>query len=147
MARTVVRLIVPIVIVTALALLFQGHNRPGGGFIGGVLTVTAAILVYVIFGVEFLQSQLFDLSPTDGESHGPTGWYRWLFAGGLALAAGSGAVPILFGLPFLTQGVAFPHGIPIYGELEVASALAFDLGVYGVVVGGILTVVAEVGEE
>jgi multicomponent Na+:H+ antiporter subunit B len=145
-ARTVVRATVPIILVTALALLFQGHNRPGGGFIGGVLAVTAAVLVYVIFGLEFLQSRLFGLG-TDSESHRPTEYYRWLFAGGLALAAGSGLVPLLYGFPFLTQGVGFLHNLPVYGELEVASALAFDLGVFGVVVGGLLTVVAEVGEQ
>ncbi|MFB6243302.1 MAG: MnhB domain-containing protein [Halobaculum sp.] len=146
-ARTVVRVVVPVVVVTALALLFQGHNRPGGGFIGAVLTATAAVLVYVIFGLEYLQSHLLGIDSSPNEPHAPTGWYRWLFAGGLALAAGSGMVPLLAGLPFLTQGVAFVHGLPIYGELEVASALAFDLGVYGTVVGGLLTVVAEVGEE
>lgn len=145
-AKTVVRATVPIILVTALALLFQGHNRPGGGFIGGVLTVTAVVLVYVVFGLEFLQSVLFGLGNT-AESHRPTGYYRWLFGGGLALAAGSGLVPLLYGLPFLTQGVGFLHHLPVYGELEVASALAFDLGVYAVVVGGLLTIVAEVGEQ
>jgi multicomponent Na+:H+ antiporter subunit B len=146
-ARTVVRTVVPIIVVTALALLFQGHNRPGGGFIGAVLTATAAVLVYVIFGLEYLQSQLFGIDGTPNSSHAATNYYRWLFSGGLALAAGSGLAPLFFGFPFLTQGVAFVHGLPIYGELEVASALAFDLGVYAAVVGGLLTIVAEVGEE
>jgi multicomponent Na+:H+ antiporter subunit B len=145
-ARTVVKLVVPIIVVTALALLFQGHNRPGGGFIGAVLTVTAVVLVYVTFGLEYLQRMLFGGTTADA-GHGATEWYRWLFAGGLALAAGSGLAPLVFGRAFLTQGVAFPHGLPLYGELEVATALAFDLGVYATVVGGLLTVVAEVGEE
>lgn len=144
-ARTIVRTTVPIILVTALALLFQGHNRPGGGFIGGVLAVTAAVLVYVVFGLDFLQKTLFGLDST-ADSHRPTEYYRWLFAGGLTLAAGSGLVPLLYGFPFLTQGVWFLHP-PVYEELEVASALAFDLGVFGVVVGGLLTIVAEVGEQ
>lgn len=145
-ARTVVKAVVPIIVVTALALLFQGHNRPGGGFIGAVLTATAAVLVYVTFGLDYLQGLLIGPPTADG-SHGATEWYRWLFAGGLAVAAGSGIIPMAAGSGFLTQGVAFVHGLPLYGELEVASALAFDLGVYGTVVGGLLTIVSEVGSE
>lgn len=147
-ARTIVRLVVPLILVTSIALLLQGHNRPGGGFIGGTLTATALALVYVVFGLEFLQTTLFGLS--DGETaelHRPIGVYRTMFGGGLAVAVLSGLVPIAVGFPFLTQGVLFLEHLPIYGELEVASALAFDLGVYLTVVGAVATVVAEVGTE
>jgi multicomponent Na+:H+ antiporter subunit B len=141
-ARTVVRTVVPIIVVVALALFFQGHNLPGGGFIGGVLTTTAFVLVYIIFGLDYLREQLLDRPRFD-----TVGAYRWLFSIGLAIALLSGLAPILLGYPFLTQGVAFVTGIPLYHELEVASALAFDLGVYFVVVGGLLTIIAEVGAE
>lgn len=141
-ARTVVRTVVPIIVVVALALFFQGHNLPGGGFIGGVLTTTAFVLVYVIFGLEYIREQLLDRPRFD-----MVGAYRFLFSVGLAIALLSGLAPILWGYPFLTQGVAFVEGIPLYHELEVASALAFDLGVYLVVVGGLLTVIAEVASE
>lgn len=143
-ARTVARLVVPIILVTAVAFLLRGHNFPGGGFIAGVLTATAFALLYVIFGLDYAQSALFPRAGTDGDM---VEGYRWLFSLGLALAAGSGLAPLLFGYPFLTQAVAFVEGIPIYGELEVASALAFDLGVYLTVVGALLTVLAEVGAE
>jgi len=141
-ARTVVRAVVPIIVVVALALLFQGHNLPGGGFIGGVLTTTAFVLVYIIFGLEYMREQLIDRPRFDMVEA-----YRSLFSIGLAIALLSGLAPILWGSPFLTQGVAFVNGIPLYHELEIASALAFDLGVYFVVVGGLLTVIAEVGSE
>jgi multicomponent Na+:H+ antiporter subunit B len=145
-ARTVVRVVVPIILLTAVSLLLQGHNLPGGGFIGGVLTVTAFVLVYVVFGLEYL-AEIIGLDPDPDGGHAPMSGYRWLFAVGLALAAGSGLVPLLFGFPFLTQAVFFFHHLPLYGEFEVASALAFDLGVYFTVVGALLTIVAEVGGE
>jgi multicomponent Na+:H+ antiporter subunit B len=144
-ARTVGRTVVPLILVTAVALLLQGHNFPGGGFIGGVLTATAFVLLYVIFGLDYLQKELLHRG-VDGEGRGMVGAYRWLFSLGLALAAGSGLVPILFGLPFMAQAVAFFH-LPLYQELEVASAFFFDLGVYFTVVGALLTVVGEVGAE
>jgi len=146
-ARTVVRVVVPIILVTAVGLLLQGHNRPGGGFIGAVLTVTAFVLVYVIFGREYLQGDLLGVEATDDGSHTVVEYYRLLFAGGLALAAGSGLAPLFVGLPFLTQGVLFVHHVPLYGEFELASAFAFDLGVYLAVVGGLLTILGEVGSE
>ena len=146
-ARTAARVVVPIILVTSVALLLSGHNLPGGGFIGGVLTVTAFVLMYVVFGLEFLEANVLDVGVDTTGSHGLVEWYRWLFAGGLALAVGSGLVPLLFGRPFLTQGVLFLEGVPLYGELEVASALAFDLGVYLTVVGALLTILGEVGAE
>ncbi|WP_436907206.1 MnhB domain-containing protein [Halosimplex marinum] len=148
-ARTVVRLVVPLILVTALALLFQGHNLPGGGFIAGVLTVTAFALVYIIFGLDYLETELLDRTPgvrSEPES-GIVREYGLVFAFGLALAAGSGIAAIALGYPFLTQAVAFVEPLPVYGYLEVASALAFDLGVYAVVVGALLTILAEVGAE
>lgn len=146
-ARTVVRVVVPIILLTAIGLLFQGHNRPGGGFIGAVLTATAFVLVYVIFGMDYLQSTLLDIPDTSPDGHGAVEYYRWLFAAGLTLAAGSGLVPLVVDLPFLTQAVLFLHHVPLYGEFELASAFAFDLGVYLTVVGGLLTVLGEVGHE
>jgi multicomponent Na+:H+ antiporter subunit B len=66
---------------------------------------------------------------------------------GLAIAVAAGIGSMLLGVPFLTQGVVFLKGVPVYGKLEVASALAFDIGVYFVVVGALLTVLAVVGRE
>jgi multicomponent Na+:H+ antiporter subunit B len=147
-ARTVARVAVPIILVTAVALLLQGHNFPGGGFIGGVLTVTAFVLVYTIFGLDYLQDELLGVPvDPDTEEHGLVGSYRWLFSVGLALAVLAGLVPIVFDLPFLTQGVLFLEHLPLYGEFEVASALAFDFGVYFVVVGALLAIIGEVGAE
>lgn len=147
-ARTVTRTVVPLILVTAVALLLQGHNLPGGGFIAGVLTTTAFALVYVIYGIEFLQRDLLGVSAESGDVlSGLTGVYAHTFALGLGLAAGSGVVAMLFDVPFLTQAVVFVEHVPLYGEFEIASALAFDLGVYFVVVGALLTIIAVVGAE
>lgn len=148
-ARTVTRIVFPLILLTAIALLLQGHNLPGGGFIAGVLTAAAFALVYIIYGSEFLGSELLDRDPDSEIATGPSivADYRLVFAIGLSLAAGSGVVATLFGFPFLTQAVAFFHHIPVYHEFEIASAFAFDLGVYLVVVGALLTVLAVVGAE
>ncbi len=141
-SRTVARIAVPIVFLVAVSLTLRGHNLPGGGFIGGVMTAIAVVLLYVVFGLQFVRDRLV---PGD-----TTGVARAMFAVGLAVAFASGLVPMLFGLGFLTQGfVVLPEPLPgpFFHDFEVATALAFDLGVFLVVVGGLLTVVREVGAE
>ncbi len=148
-ARTVTRIVFPLILLTAIALLLQGHNLPGGGFIAGVLTAAGFALLYVIYGLDFLQSELLDRNRAATVAAGPAivAEYRLIFATGLALAAGGGIVAMIFGLPFLSQIVIFFHNIPVYHELEFATAFIFDLGVYLVVVGALLTILAVVGAE
>ncbi|MCU4716545.1 MnhB domain-containing protein [Halapricum hydrolyticum] len=158
-ARTVVRIVVPIILVTAITLLLQGHNAPGGGFIGGVLTAVAFALIYIIYGLDYFETEILGRTalpralpgePVEDETQqrpGVTKEFSEVLAIGLAIAAGGGIAAIALGYPFLSQAVAFVEGIPLFHEIEVASALVFDLGVYFVVVGGLLTIVAVVGAE
>ncbi|MFB6310745.1 MAG: MnhB domain-containing protein [Salinirussus sp.] len=148
-ARTSTRLAVPIIFLTAVALLLQGHNEPGGGFIAGVLAVSGFALVYIVFGVDYVESELVPRRPLFGEP--PAAEIRKEFtpavALGLGLAVSGGLAAILLGFPFLTQAVAFVKHVPLYGEIELASALIFDLGVFIVVVGGLMTILAVVGDQ
>ncbi len=148
-AQTVTRIVVPLILVTAIALLLQGHNLPGGGFIAGVLTATAFVLTYIIYGLDYIESELLGRSPVypDALASVMGRDFAPVFGVGLAIAAGGGLAAMALGYPFMTQGVVFIEGLPLYHELEVASALVFDIGVYLVVVGGILTILAVVGQE
>ncbi|WP_435317767.1 MnhB domain-containing protein [Haloarchaeobius sp. TZWSO28] len=159
-ARTVARIVVPIILVTAIALLFQGHNLPGGGFIAGVLTAAAFALIYVIFGLEYLQDTLFDrdVRPSLGiDRPAIVADFRSTFAIGLLVAVLSGIAAIAFGDAFLNQVDDTYHGegLGVVGEfvfgtlfeIHWATAFAFDLGVYLVVVGGLLTILSVVGGE
>src|SRR6056297_3509188 len=95
-ARTVTRLVVPLILVTAIALLLQGHNLPGGGFIGGVLTVTAFALIYVIYGLDYLEEELLhhNREPLlESLRNGIVENYQIAFGVGLAAAFVAGLVP------------------------------------------------------
>jgi multicomponent Na+:H+ antiporter subunit B len=148
-ARTVTRTVVPIIVLVSVALLLQGHNLPGGGFIAGVLTSTAFALLYIIYGSDSVADTLVrhPNSFPIAFVRGPASVYTRTFAVGLAIAVAGGFGSILLGLPFLTQGVVFIEHVPLYEELEIASALWFDMGVYFVVVGSLLTILAVVGRE
>jgi len=147
--RTTARVVVPIVLVVATSLLLQGHNLPGGGFVAGVLTVTAVALVYIVFGLDYVEDELLEggriLDPPP--EVGVEKEFSPLVAVGLALATGGGLAAIFLGYPFLTQAVAFVYDVPLFAEIELASALVFDLGVYAVVVGALMTILAVVGGE
>ncbi len=148
--RTTARVVVPIVLVVALSLLLEGHNLPGGGFIAGVLTTTAFALLYLAFGLDFLERGVLGREVESGKAPSRDRVvvaYRRLFAAGLAIAVGSALVPLFFGVPFLSQTYVVLEGVPIYGHVELASAVVFDLGVYCVVVGGLLTILSAVGAE
>ena len=148
--RTVTRFVVPIILLVSIALFLQGHNRPGGGFIAGVLTTSAFALIYVAYGLDYLEEEVLGRevgNPIEHLSHGVVTDYRRLLSIGLAIAAGTGLVAVGLGYAFLTHDYVIVEHLPLYHEIELASAVAFDLGVYAVVVGALLTILSMVGSE
>lgn len=147
--RTTARVVVPIILVIAIELLLQGHNLPGGGFISGVLTVVAFALIYVAYGLEYLEGGVLgrEIEPYAGiVEHRTVVAYRRLFKLGIGLAIASGFGALLFGEPFLSQTFSYAE-LPLFGDVEIATALLFDVGVYCVVVGGLLTILSVVSDE
>jgi multicomponent Na+:H+ antiporter subunit B len=148
-AKTVTKAVLPLILMTSIALFLQGHNLPGGGFIGGVLTAVGLGLVYIVFSIDYLESDVLgrtEKSVMEHFEHSIQEDYRNLFAVGLMVALCTGLTAIIFDLPFLTQDFWILH-LPIFSEVHFASAVFFDLGVYFVVVGSLLTVLSVVGEE
>nr|WP_208288848.1 MnhB domain-containing protein [Halobacterium sp. R2-5] len=148
--RTTARVVVPVVLVLSISLFLQGHNLPGGGFIGGVLAVAAFVLIYVAYDLDYLESGVLDrdVEPTTSIfEHRTVVAYRRALLLGLVIVLGSGIAGTLVGEPFLTQDYVHLEGVPIYHEVELASALVFDLGVFLVVVGSLLTIVSVVSSE
>lgn len=110
-----------LVFILSLYFLLRGHNHPGGGFIAGLVAVTGLIVQALAFGRE-RAARLVRVDP------------GVLVALGLLLAAGTGVGAVVLGFPFLTHTFGFIH-VPIIGEVEWATAVLFDIGVYLVVVG------------
>jgi multicomponent K+:H+ antiporter subunit A len=102
-------------------LFLRGHDLPGGGFAAGITVSVALILLYVARGARWVEARLH-VAPV-----------RWIGAG-LLLAVATGAGAMLLGYPFLTSHSRHVM-LPLLGELPLASAMAFDLGVFCVVVG------------
>lgn len=128
----IVRWAAPAMILFALWLLWKGHNAPGGGFIGGLLTA-AAVLLYL-------------MSVGRAAAGARSERTALLAVAGLGVALASAIVPALLGYPFFKQ--AFDHfHLPLVGDIELATALVFDIGVFIVVVGTIVTVITALTER
>lgn len=55
MLQTLTRLIILIVLSFSIYLLLAGHNSPGGGFIGGLMTASAILILYLSFGLNSIK--------------------------------------------------------------------------------------------
>lgn len=121
-----------LILLLAAYIFFRGHHWPGGGFIAGLVTALALAVQYLAGDFRWTTVQLH----LD---------YQRLMGGGLALIGLTGLVSSLLGYPFLTSAFVHVH-LPILGDLEIASAMAFDLGVYLVVVGAVMRMLLELGQ-
>jgi multicomponent K+:H+ antiporter subunit A len=133
--RFAARLVLPLALVVSLYIFWRGHNMPGGGFIAGLITAVALVLQYVALGQAKAEAVM--------RAAGGSRFVRWIGIGlGIAWLTGVGA--FAFGRPFLTS--AFGHPVlPLLGELPLASAALFDLGVYITVVGATMLTLSVLG--
>jgi multicomponent Na+:H+ antiporter subunit B len=129
--RTMARLLVVMLLVLAFFMLLRGHNEPGGGFIGGLIAAGAIAVHQLACGVEQAR-RLLRIDPE-------------VLAGiGLLVALASGLAGPLAGRPFLT-GIWLDGEVPGIGKL--GTPLGFDLGVFLLVVGAVLTILFTLDEE
>ena len=136
MLRVVARLILPMALVMSAYIYWRGHNQPGGGFIAGLITAVALALQYMAQGQDRVEALL----------HGAQGrqFTRWI-GSGLTIAGLTGVGAWLFGRNFLTSAHGHPQ-LPVLGELALASAALFDLGVYITVVGATMLTLSVLGQ-
>jgi multicomponent Na+:H+ antiporter subunit B len=124
--RTTTRLLLAVLLLFSVFLLLRGHDLPGGGFIGGLVAASALALYALAFGSKSAAA-LMPLGP------------RPLMGLGLSAAALAGLLALVVGRPFLT-GLWFVRDVGDY-TLKLSTPLLFDVGVYLVVIGVVLTMV------
>ncbi|UOB22153.1 monovalent cation/H+ antiporter subunit A [Pseudomonas orientalis] len=128
-----VRLLLPIALVVSFYLFMRGHNQPGGGFVAGLVMSVAFILQYMVAGTQWVEAQM-SLRPM-----------RWMGFGLLA-ATLTGLGALFAGYPFLTTHT-WHLSLPVLGDIHIASALFFDVGVYAMVVGSTLLMLTALGHQ
>ncbi|MCU0948100.1 MAG: DUF4040 domain-containing protein, partial [Porphyrobacter sp.] len=113
-----------VLLAASVVLLLRGHNQPGGGFVGGLVAALA-------FGVLSL-------------AHGARFAARTLRFEPLTLCSAGVAIGILSGLPamLLADGVPYLSHLwwePGGGLPKLSTTITFDIGVYLVVLGAVLS--------
>jgi len=130
--QTLTRLLFPLMLMVAAFILIRGHNLPGGGFIAGLIAAVALIVQYLANGLAWTGERLkIDMHSVIGA--------------GLLIATVTGLVAMGLGFPFLTTTFTYLTW-PVVGKFEVASAIAFDLGVFLVVVGATVMSLVQLGK-
>jgi multicomponent Na+:H+ antiporter subunit B len=117
----------PLLLLYGIFLLLRGHNAPGGGFAGGLVVAAAYSLNAFAFGTAAARRALV-VDPSR------------LIGTGLLLALASGVLPAIRGKSFLTAEWTAP-------SVGLGTPLIFDIGVFLVVVGVVLTMTFTLSEE
>ncbi|MEM1330603.1 MAG: Na+/H+ antiporter subunit B [Planctomycetota bacterium] len=131
--QTGTKLLLPLLLMFSLVILFQGHNEPGGGFIGGLVAAASFALYSMAFGTPAARSLLrIDLFTLMGI--------------GLLLAIGSGLFGLALGHEFL-KGLWTQFEVDGLGVIKVGTPVFFDIGVYLTVIAVALTFVFTLEES
>ena len=123
--RTIAPLLVAVMLVFSVFVLLRGHNEPGGGFIGGLIAVSALAIFGIANGIAAVRQAL---------------WFHpmAISAFGLFIACIAGLLSVLFAVPFMTGLWIYPSVLGV--EIPLSSVMLFDTGVYLVVVGSITSI-------
>lgn len=131
MFQIISQALLPLALLVSVYIFLRGHNLPGGGFIAGLITSIAIIQQYIARGNDWLRERI-QLN------------YLHVIGSGLLIAFLTGVGAFLWDQPFLKSWHDY-LSIPLIGKVEVASAMAFDLGVYLTVVGASMLILANLG--
>ncbi len=127
---TATRALLPLLLLFSLFLLLRGHNEPGGGFVGGLVAAAGVCLYGMAEGFDAAR-RLIRVDPVR------------IAALGLAVALISGLAAWSAGVPAFT-GLWYPDALPIVGK--TGTPVLFDVGVYLLVIGIVLTIVFELAD-
>jgi multicomponent Na+:H+ antiporter subunit B len=111
--RSVVKILIPLILLYALYVQFHGDFGAGGGFQAGVIFATAFVLYDLVFG--------------DGSARAvvPPGWLHRLAAIGVLIYGSVGVYSLLAGRPFLDYSALADD--PVHGQH--LGVLLVELGV------------------
>ncbi len=121
------RVLAVLLLVFSAFMMLRGHNAPGGGFIGGLIAATGFVVYAIACGTSDARKALrFDPASIAGA--------------GLGIALLAGVIAMLWGDAFFTGQWLFLGATDDTKGLPVSTVLVFDIGVYLVVLGAVLSI-------
>jgi multicomponent Na+:H+ antiporter subunit B len=128
---TILKALTPLFIGIAIYMFFRGHDKPGGGFIAGLIASIPLMIHSMVFGYK-TTTRMFKVKP------------RLLAGLGLLLTLVSGMFSVVKGKPYLTPAWV-DDKLPLIGK--IGTPIFFDLGVLLVVFGVVLQITFLLTEE
>lgn len=130
--RTIAPYLSALMMVFSIFVLLRGHNEPGGGFIGGLIAVSAFAIYGIACGVAAVRRAMV-VHPMS------------LAGIGLFIAVLSVLPSFLFAqAPMTSQWLIFDF---LGSTMKLSTPLVFDIGVYLVVVGAITSIALSLEER
>lgn len=117
-------------LMVALALIVKGYTDVGDGFSAGVIVALAIALRYITLGPELTERSLPVLR------HAPVAT-----SVGLLIALGFGFAGVVVGEPPFTHHPGPGEDVVTVGTLELMTAVGFDIGLFLLVAGSLVTLV------
>src|SRR5690606_16645827 len=99
----------------------------------GLTIATAFVLLYIAYDTQTVRY----IIPID---------FKILGASGVLIAVLTGSLSLLGGNPILTQTTSDVH-LPRVGDLHLATAVLFDIGVFLAVIGTAMTIIKSISED
>jgi multisubunit Na+/H+ antiporter MnhB subunit len=130
MTQRITRLLFAPTLMVAFAVLIKGYIGAGDGFAAGIIAGMAFVMQFVAFGERNVRRSLH------------TRYAPVVAMCGLALALVCTFLPVLRGLPLLTHWPPPDAKVLHFGTVEILTAVAFDIGVFLLVVGFTVTALA-----
>ncbi len=130
MTQRISRLLFAPTLMVAFAVLIKGYVGAGDGFAAGIIAGMAFAMQFVAFGERNVRRSLH------------TRYAPVVAMCGLALALACTFLPVLRGLPLLTHWPSPDAKVLHFGTVEILTAVAFDVGVFLLVLGFTVTALA-----
>ena len=135
LTRWVARLLLTPTLMVAAAILVKGYADVGDGFAAGVVAALGILVQYLAFGRAAVERAL------------PLHRAPQLAVAGLLLSLAVAVVPVLSGNPPLQHAPPAGQEVSTVGSLELITAVAFDVGVFALVLGVALATIHFVTDQ
>lgn len=120
-----------VVLLVSVYVTFRGHNAPGGGFIGGLIASAAFVLRYLT--QRHTVDHIYDVIRP-----------HVILGLGLTMSVFTAMIPLFVGGSLLESHI-WKGELPGFGEVKIVSSTFFDIGVYLLVIGVVLSVLVALG--
>ncbi|ARQ05774.1 Na(+)/H(+) antiporter subunit B [Macrococcoides canis] len=127
------KIVIYIILTFGFYIFFNGHNAPGGGFVGGLVFSSAFILMFLTFDAKRIKKIL------------PFQFHRLITVGSL-ISISVMIVPVFFGHELLFHEDLYVE-LPIIHEIHLSSVTIFEFGILLTVIGVVMTVLLSIVGE